>query len=182
MDRNLSGSQSQVSNGAASGNACASNEQLLPPDLIALAQGGACIIFGAREADGRPVAGIGLGARIDAGCAIRAYLDRKPNERLLAAIAAGSGVAVTFSRAVDHASFQVKAGQAAVIPADPDDFAEVARQCAVSGHELNELGLPPQVAQAFSTFDPSDVVAVTFIPEQAFIQTPGPGAGSPVRK
>ncbi|WP_428670355.1 hypothetical protein [Roseibium sp.] len=182
MDGKLSGSQSQGSDGTAGSDARPSDEQLLPPDLIALAQGGACIILGAREADGRPVAGIGLGARIDAACTIRTYLDRKPNERLLAAITAGSGVAVTFSRAVDHASFQVKAGKAAIVPADPDDFAEVARQCAVSGHELNELGLPPQVAQAYSTFDPSDVVTVTFVPEQAFTQTPGPGAGSPVRK
>lgn len=182
MEGRSSGSSSHGAIGVAGGNANPADHGLLTPELIALAQGGACVILGACGAEGRPVVGIGFGARISADCRIRAFLNRKPNERLLSAIEAGSGVAVTFTRAVDHASFQVKSNNATIAVADPDDLPEIARQCAVARDELNELGLPPQVATAFGTFDVGDLVAVEFMPTVAFIQTPGPGAGSPVRK
>ncbi len=181
MKGGSSGSISDSANGEASGNANPVDHIRLTPDLIALAQGGACVILGAREADGRPVVGIGVGARVDAESRIRVFLDRRPNERLLAAIESGSGVAVTFTRAVDHASFQVKAESAKTARADPNDFPEVGRQCVVARDELNELGLPPQVAAAFGSFNPTSVVVVELTPAAAFMQTPGPGAGSPVR-
>ena len=152
----------------------------LPADLIALAQNGATISFAACGPDGRPVAGLGAGVRIDPAGIFRVYLNARNNRRLLEALESGSGIAATFVRAPDHRGFQVKAGRAAVVPANPDHFAELERQCAVMRDELVELGLPINVASAFGTFDPSDILAVEFRPEEAFMQTPGPGAGSPV--
>lgn len=157
-----------------------SAHDLLPSDLVALAQGGVSVVIGCCDRDGNPLSGIGLGARIDpAGC-IRVFAKRATNAPLLAAIAEGARVAVTFSRAIDHASFQVKAHGAGVRDADPGDHPEILRQCMVFRDELIEIGLPPQVANSWVNADMADVVSISFRPCQAFMQTPGPGAGAPV--
>ena len=157
-----------------------SAHDLLPPDLIALAQGGVSVVIGCCDLAGNPLSGVGLGARIDhAGC-MRVFAKRATNAPLLAAIAAGVKLAVTFSRAIDHASFQVKAHDATVSDADPGDHPEILRQCMVFRDELIEIGLPSQVAGSWANADMSDVVSIAFRPCQAFMQTPGPGAGGPV--
>lgn len=154
--------------------------ELLTPDLIALAQGGVSVVLGCCDQSGNPYSGVGLGARIDpAGC-MRVFAKRAANAPLLEAIAGGAKLAVTFSRAIDHASFQVKAHQATVGDADPGDHPEILRQCMVFRDELIEIGLPPQVAASWANADMGDVVSIAFLPCQAFMQTPGPGAGGPV--
>ncbi len=153
---------------------------LLTHDLVALAQGGVSVILASCGADGKPIAGIGVGARIDKTGAIRVFLTRQANLPLLAALEAGRAIAVTFSRARDHVAFQVKANSAAILQACSDDVPEIARQSAVFRDELIGINLPPHVAEGYTTYDPNDLLAIEFIPDQAYVQTPGPGAGGPL--
>ncbi len=153
---------------------------LLTADLVALAQGGVSVVLASCSADGRPIAGIGVGARVDGAGAIRVFLTRQANLPLLKALEAGRAIAVTFSRARDHRSFQVKANSAAILRSCPDDTPEIARQCAVFRDELIGINLPRHVAEGYTTYDPDDLLAIEFTPDQAYVQTPGPGAGSPL--
>jgi len=153
---------------------------LLTAELVALAQGGVSVILASCCADGKPIAGIGVGARIDTAGTIRVFLTRQANLRLLEALEAGRAIAVTFSRARDHVSFQVKANGATILLASPDDTPEIARQSAVFRDELIGINLPRHVAEGFTTYDPNDLLAIEFTPDRAYVQTPGPGAGSPL--
>ncbi|MBD1549268.1 hypothetical protein [Roseibium aggregatum] len=153
---------------------------LLTADLVALAQGGVSVILASCGAEGKPIAGIGVGARVDEAGTIRVFLTRQANLPLLKALEDGRAIAVTFSRARDHVSFQVKANGASILQACPDDTPEIARQSAVFRDELIGINLPKHVAEGFTTYDPGDLLAIEFTPEAAFVQTPGPGAGSPL--
>jgi hypothetical protein len=162
------------------GDADAPPSLALPADLVALAQNGATVSLGSRDADGRPVVGLGVGACVGPTGVFRIHVNAAGNGRLLDALRNGGAIAATFVRAADHKGFQVKAGRVRVRAADPDQFTELERQCMVMRDELVELGLPVSVATGFGTVDTGDLVAIEFLPGEAFMQTPGPGAGSPV--
>ncbi|CAA9420717.1 MAG: hypothetical protein AVDCRST_MAG51-1992, partial [uncultured Ramlibacter sp.] len=58
----------------------------------------------------------------------------------------------------------------------------LARYLASMEHEIQRVGYPPSVTRAMLAHRLEDVVAVTFTPEQAFEQTPGPQAGRTLDK
>ena len=151
---------------------------LLTPDLVALAQSGVSVMLAGCASDGRPLVGLGVGCRVRPDGALRVLLARAPNVDLLAAIAQGGPVAVTFTGAPDHRAFQVKAASATIREAPSDDLPEIGRQCAVLADGLVEIGFSRELADGYVAYDPDDLVAVEFSPERVFTQTPGPGAGA----
>lgn len=159
-----------------------SDEGLLTPDLVALAQSGVAIGVACRMADGRPIVGTGIGCRIDPDGTMRILLGRTANAGLVAALAQGSGIAATFTGAPDHRAFQVKAGQVELREALPEDLAEVDRQCAVLADGLVEIGFSRELASGYVAHDPDDLTVLAFRPERIFTQTPGPGAGAELRR
>jgi hypothetical protein len=56
----------------------------------------------------------------------------------------------------------------------------LARYLASMEHEIQRVGYSAALARAMLSHRLEDVVAVTFTPEHAFEQTPGPRAGSPL--
>jgi hypothetical protein len=62
-------------------------------------------------------------------------------------------------------------------PATEADRPLLARYLGSMEHEIGRVGYPPVVTRAMLAHKLEDVVAVTFTPEQAFDQTPGPQAG-----
>lgn len=154
---------------------------LLPAHLVAFVQCGVDTILGARREDGRPIVGAGVGCRVlDAGV-VRVFVPSSHNADLLAAFRSGSAVAATFSRARDHRSIQLKAAGAQVQDAQPDDYCEIARQCALATDDLVELGYTRAQAGAYYAYAPSDLAVVAFRPDRVFTQTPGPGAGAELK-
>ncbi len=153
---------------------------VLTADLVALAQWGVSIVLASTGTDRRPVVALGTACRVDPAGGMRIIVDRAACAPLLAAIEAGGGIAATFSRALDHRAFQVKAAEARLLPADPDDEAEVARQVAVLRDELTGIGIPPDLASAYVglALGLQACAAIAFMPQSAFVQTPGPGAGT----
>ncbi len=150
----------------------------LPTHLVAFLQGGVAATLGARTADGRPIVGSGVACRIDAMTEVRVLLSRSVNASFLKAVAEGSAVAATFSRARDHRSIQLKATRARIRDAAPDAIAEAERQCALLADELVELGYTRLQANAYAHCGTTDLVSLEFRPERVFTQTPGPGAGA----
>jgi hypothetical protein len=151
---------------------------LLTPDYLAFVQRGVSVTLATSGLNGRPAVGMGVGCRVRPDGRLRVLLSQTANVALLDALSAGRALAVTFTGAPDHRAFQVKALSAKVQPACSDDLPEMDRQCALFCDELIELGFPPDLARGFVAFDPGQLVAIEFIPDRIFTQTPGPGAGA----
>lgn len=153
----------------------------LPDDLLAMMARGVSVIVGSRDTSMRPSVMRAVGSDVSAdGCRITVYLARSQSRQLLQDIAATGEVAAVFSQPATHRTVQVKARSARVRPAEEADRAVLARYLASMEHEIARVGYAPEMTRAMLWHRLEDVVAVTFEPEQAFDQTPGPRAGNKV--
>lgn len=160
----------------------ADHSSLLQPHLVAFLQGGVTVSLGARAAGGRPVIGVGVACRVTGSDELRVLVSREANRPLLEAVAAGSALAATFSRARDHRSIQIKTSFASIQDIESGDPSEAARQSALLADDLMELGYSRLQAEAYAFRGAADLVALAFRPERVFTQTPGPGAGAELRR
>jgi hypothetical protein len=160
----------------------ADHSHLLPAHLVAFLQAGVNVTLGARSAAGRPVIGIGVACCVRGREEVRVFVPKSANIPLLDAIATGSALAATFSRARDHRSMQLKAPRASILDIEPGDLSEVARQSALLADDLIELGFSRAQAVAFAFHNATDLAAIEFRPDRVFTQTPGPGAGAELRR
>ena len=153
----------------------------LPPDLLAMMRRGVSCIVGSRDAALRPslMRAVGSDVTPDAGT-VTVYLARSQSRQLLQDIAATGHLAVVFSEPASHRTVQFKARTARVRPATDDDLPVLARYLASMEREIQRVGYGADVARALLAHRLEDVVAVSFEPEQAFDQTPGPRAGAPL--
>ncbi|MGP1356796.1 hypothetical protein [Roseicyclus sp.] len=156
----------------------APGSDVLPAHIVAFLQCGVGITLGARRADGRPIIGGGVACRVRDRRTVRVLVSRATNAGFIAAVAGGSAVAATFSRARDHRSIQLKAARAAIGEIASDDTSEAARQSALLADDLVELGYARRQAEAYAYCGATDLVSLEFVPDRVFTQTPGPGAGA----
>lgn len=153
---------------------------MLAPELADFCQSGLSVVFATRGPDGWPIPGRASGCRIEADGAVRLVAQRGKCLPALEAIAAGAGVAATFSRPSDHRSIQLKARRATVAPALSADVAAAERQAAGFREMLAAVGHPEVFTGPYTALG-DEMVVVAFRPEAAFVQTPGPKAGSALR-
>ena len=154
---------------------------LLPPDMVAFMAKGVSVIVGSRAADLRPSLMRALGSRIeDAGRTITVYLSRRQSRQLLQDLASTGQIAVVFSVPSTHRSVQVKASRVAMRPAGDADAAVLDAYLRSMEDEIQLVGFAPPLTRAMLAHSLDDLVAVSFTPEQAFDQTPGPRAGTPL--
>jgi hypothetical protein len=151
---------------------------VLTPELAQFCQSGVSVVLGARNVDGHPIAGLALACGVNASGVVRVLLREPANDGLLQALDAGAGIAATFSEPRTHRSIQLKAGSARKVQVTEDDLASVARQCATLKRELEFAGYSAELTTYYCAYRAEEIVAVEFVPEEAFVQTPGPGAGS----
>lgn len=154
---------------------------LLTADLVAFVQSGVTVSLGGQDVRGWPLVGFGIGCRVLAGNRLRVLCGKSGNRALLDALAAEGPLAVTFTAARDHRACQVKSCEVQILPSISDDLPEMDRQTSIQYSELIALGIPPNVVRDFVTFDPDDLVALEFVAEQLYSQTPGPGAGAELK-
>lgn len=155
---------------------------ILTPDVAVFCQSGLSVVLGTRDPrSGFPVSGRGLGCRIDHEGRVRVMLRRTANEALLKALTEGAGIAVTFTKPSSHRSIQLKAGSARVVPAENEDGVAVEVQRGKFRDELIECGESTEFATIYCTSARHELTAIEFMPEQAFVQTPGPSAGSALK-
>jgi hypothetical protein len=153
---------------------------VLSPEMASFCESGLSIVVGTRRTDGWPVAVHARGCRVD-GATLRVLVQRRESAPVLAGLAAGSGMALTFSRPADHRSIQLKAPGATIATSDAVDVAAVERQLAAYRAGLAAVGYLPSFLTSFTALDADDLAAILFRPTEAFVQTPGPGAGSALR-
>jgi hypothetical protein len=150
----------------------------LAPDFASFVQAGVSICVGVCEPGRHPVAGLGLACRITGDGRLRLMLRQRGNERLLAAIAAGSRVAVTFTQPTTHRSIQLKAARADLAAPGPEDEPHRVRQHLALRDELVAIGYSTALATTYRAGEGEELSIIVFVPDDAFVQTPGPGAGS----
>lgn len=151
---------------------------VLTPELVAFCQSGVSVVLGTLGGDGRPIAGIALACAIDEIGMVRIFLREPSNRDLLQAIERGGAIAVTFTEPRTHRSIQIKGERAKRTEHSARDLVTVARQIAVFRRELEFVDYPPKFAAYYCTYREEEVTAFEFVPHEAFVQTPGPGAGS----
>jgi hypothetical protein len=151
----------------------------LPPDLLALIRRGLSCIVGSRDAQLRPSVMRAVGSRVsDDGREITVFLSRPQSRQLLQDIAACGQLSVVFGQPSTHRTVQLKATRATQRAATEADRPTLQAYLAAMEVEIASIGFPPEYTRAMFSHDLTEVVAVTFSPEQAFEQTPGPRAGT----
>jgi len=152
---------------------------LLPPVLLAMMERGVSVNVASRDAAMRPSVMRAVGSIVtDGGRSITVFVSRRQSRQLVQDIAATGHVAVVFSEPSTHRTVQVKATRATLRNAVAADEPVLERYLASMEHELHLIGHPPEIPRALLAHRLDDVVAVTFEPELAFDQTPGPQAGT----
>jgi hypothetical protein len=151
---------------------------VLTPELAAFCQRGTGIALASCDRAGRPVIGRGLACRIGASGTVRILLRESTNVMLLQALDAGAGVAATFSQPTTHRSIQLKSPDAQRVAIAPQDGPAAHRQTAAFRDELETVGYASELVNIYTAYAPHELVAIEFQPAAAFVQTPGPSAGS----
>lgn len=149
-------------------------------ELVAFMQSGLSIILGSVDRDGFPVPRMGHGCRVDGSGRVRLTVGAQSAAQLVQAVADRQPVAATFTRPEDHRSIQLKASSAHVSEPQPADIAEAGRQSAIFADKLATYLFERPFSEAYAGFFADELVVIEFTPEQAFVQTPGPGAGAPL--
>lgn len=151
---------------------------VLTPELAEFCQSGLSVILGSRGIDGRPICGLALACIVEESGKVRILLRESANTELLRALDDGAYIAATFSEPRTHRSVQLKAGSARRSAATAEDLAATARQCAIFMSELESAGYTSEFVSLYCAYSTDEIGAVEFSPQEAFVQTPGPGAGS----
>jgi hypothetical protein len=151
----------------------------LPADSLAMMRRGVSVIVGSRDANLRASLMRAVGSEVsEDGSVITVFLARPQSRQLLQDIAATGQIAVVFSEPSTHRSVQLKSSRCEVRNATEADRPVLARYQASMEHEIAQVGFPPEVTRAMLAHRLEDLVAVSFTPQQAFEQTPGPRAGA----
>ena len=122
------------------------------------------------------------GCRIAAdGGSVTVYLVESQARALLERLRATRSIAVALTRPISHRTVQLKGVDARVHAPRPEDLADIDRQVAAFDAELRSIGFPDRFGWTLAGGSALGLAAVTFTPTSAFVQTPGPAAGSALK-
>jgi hypothetical protein len=150
---------------------------LLPDEVLDFIQSGVSVIVGVVGTDGRAQAGRALATRVVASGPIRLMYPTEGNAAITTAVQSGGPIAVTFSAPLSHRTIQLKAGSSRAEQLEPEDRINVDRQMDAFAAVLRALGFPQPFVKAFCDNRSRSIGVLSFVPQAAFEQTPGPGAG-----
>jgi hypothetical protein len=156
-------------------------ESLLDAEDAAFVVGGVTISVASRDDACLPSVGRALGCRVTTDrTRVTLFLARKPNASLLADLMRSGAVSACFSQPSTHRTIQLKGSDASVGPVDARDLTLVRVQIDAKVAELVPLGYAEPLVRNVFSGEANDMIAVTFTPSSAFMQTPGPKAGKPL--
>jgi hypothetical protein len=154
---------------------------LLPAEFHALMARGVSVIVASASAARVPSLMRAVGSHVsDDGREVTVYVSRAQASQLLDDIASTGQVAVVFSSPASHQTLQLKSRQVSLRPMALDDLPILQRYRESMEREVGAVGFPPSFTQAMLSHRIDDVVAICLRPEQAFDQSPGPRAGTPL--
>lgn len=157
--------------------AAARSRVALPDEVVSFIESGVSIVVAVVGATGRAHAGRALAARVLPDATIRVIYPVEGNDAIAAAVQAGGPIAVTFSAPLSHRTLQIKGHSSRPEQHDPLDRAVSQLQGRAFAEVLAAAGHPPTFVQALLDYCASPSKVLSFPAEEAFEQTPGPGAG-----
>lgn len=129
-------------------------------------------------ADLMPSVARGIGCRVSTDRqSVTVLVSKSQAADVLEHVRARGVVAVAFSEPATHRTIQLKGVDASVQDATADDVLQAALYCDSFTHELSHLGFDAQLVRTLLNCAPHDMTRITFTPNAAFSQTPGPNAG-----
>lgn len=150
-------------------------------DFAALIRRRVSIIVSSRDAARTPHLMRAVGCRLAPDRReLTLFLDRRGGRQVIEDVAANGQVAVVFSEPSTHQSVQVKGRDARTEVPRPGDHALVEHYIECFADEIAPLGYPRELVVALFAHRPEDLVAIRFTPGEAYDQTPGAHAASPV--
>lgn len=149
---------------------------MLGAELADFVESGVSVLVGTRDARLRPTCMRGMGALVDRATGrITLLLPEGVAAETLANMRDNGLVAVTFSRPIDHRSFQTKGKVVEIRPLTDAEREAQERYRPAFSEQLYAVGVPRGVSKRIRT---SPSVAVVFEPNEMYEQTPGPRAGT----
>jgi hypothetical protein len=144
--------------------------------------GGVSIIASSCSDDNVPVMGRIAGCRLSADRrTVTLLFSAAYAAELVAGVRKSGQLAVVFSRPSTAQTIQLKGTDATVVPTHKGDVKLVEEHCEALVADVCPLGFTESMIRAYVWLDPADICAVMFTPREAFIQTPGPRAGEPLK-
>lgn len=151
------------------------------PEDAAFIGGGVSILAAARDGANETTVSRAIGCRVSADRRqVTIFLSAAQSGALLADIRANGVIAVVFSQPTSHRTIQLKGTDAAVVPLRDDDPHVWAAYRERITAELRRIGFSDVFVRTMLKVSSGDIVAVAFEPSAAFVQTPGPKAGTPL--
>ena len=155
----------------------------LEPELVAFTEGGVSLHAASRDADNVAQLSRPLGCRIsDDRTRVTVFLLASHAGAMLADYRANGQIAVVITLPSSHRTVQLKGTDAAIEPLQDGDHILIARHREKFVAELQGMGYNAALGDKLLAGMRGDVVAVSFTVTAAFIQTPGPSAGTPIAR
>ena len=155
----------------------------LEPELVAFTEGGVSLHAASRDANNVAQLSRPLGCRIsDDRTRVTVFLLASHSGAMLADYRANGQIAVVITLPSSHRTVQLKGTDAAIEPLQDGDPILIARHREKFVAELQGMGYHAALGEKLLAGRRGDVVAVSFTVTAAFIQTPGPSAGTPIAR
>jgi hypothetical protein len=155
------------------------SKPLISDELAAYLESGVSVTVGTRDDQLNTDSARAWAVRVDDDrIHLTAFLYAKAAPPILGSLKAHPEIALAFDRPTDNRACQLKGLYVSSRRARPGERGEVERQADAFLAELEQLGIPRTMTSGWA-FWPA--VAVRLRVTQLFEQTPGPGAGEPMR-
>ena len=152
---------------------------MIPRELFDFVESGISILVGTRNDRMFPDGCRAIGAQVeDEGRALIVFLADSTSASVRANLLDNRRIAIGFSRVSDHRSVQIKGRAVELRPADEADRKHIDRYRLELTEEWGMVGMPPKLTQRMAHWPCWRVLCQV---ESVFLQTPGPGAGDPLK-
>jgi hypothetical protein len=149
------------------------------PQAAWMQSGAVSVTVASRDAANRPAIGASFGCRISSDRRlVTVFLGQGANGELLAALRAGSAIAVVVTESHTTRSVQLKGAGASEAALEPGDRERMRSYVGALAQTWAAGGQPVEWTRALFDPDGDEIVAVVFTPYVAFDQAPGPRAGT----
>jgi hypothetical protein len=154
---------------------------LLDAEQGAWMQSGVCsIIIASHDPRNRPSLGLAFGCRLSEGRdAVVVFLREAQSHDLLVDLRAGRQVSALFTQSLTTRALQLKAPRAREVALQPGDLEMLERFASLLAKEWS-IAQPEAFTLALMSRECDALAAFELSPTEAFDQTPGPRAGSPL--
>jgi len=151
----------------------------LDPQYLAMIERGVPVLVASCNAKLRPSVSMAVGCTLDVFAGeMTVFLSRRSGAEVLGNIASQGCIAVICVEPISHRAVQLKSGAVQCRSAKASDEAALARYLASVEEEFVQVGHTREFCRCVVSRRRSELVALTFVPDQAFNQTPGPQAGA----